>query len=1028
MFSKTDLKRGFAALSFCVLSAGVLSGCDSKVGEEPPPPESQEFSGTQCLSEMNPVVKDFIVGNAKKEDVERSWDCATSAVEKFKRYVRGRAADRYTPQELATFLEKNFLDPKQNPKITVGLQTEFMKLKQVFVGGSPDYITRTEIDKLIVLFKNFREMTVALNPYMKVLSLNWAVTDSNKLQLDVRYFEDANKEVQNAARTLASLIEKNGQGYKLSDFVSLMEEMSSFFGESWEFPKTIMKYMPVVQKVKKALAGGDENTITPNEWRRFSLLGARGYVQYLRYYYFIKSVPETGTGYRLSYLSRTVEDVLSVFQDLVAEKPEGVVSRDEVTELLKTLQVVWPDFKVSNKLVFEAMKVKQLFFGGSVDSFTTTDFETARLKVSRIKILVERFLPYYSIYGREWEPEIYEPEEAQKLFMESQFVLEATVREAGVLFEGAYDLKDLTSLIHEVELLYPPKEVGYEEQVKKYLPIVIDVKNMILGGNDSSLRKGNWSVLLGFAARFYSDFLYYDYFVKEKPMEQPLTVSYLSVLSNQSLNILRDLLIAKKENQFTRAELNKIAEHLIKLEVLPKGLKAESLDQVLGVVLNNIFVNPNQRIDGYVPNALNLASIEVIRHELQVWLDSELFIATLTENWKPEDGLNSKALSDVLKNAKKADTATEPLQAGLGEFLLSVDTPVPITLDSESRVIISNKFEQVYTKHTLRQMNLYRGITRLLLRSFVNDKERVATYKGAILDEVQSAFFTLKPVLVEMGLIEPKNVTFASSRFREANIFVPHSDGNTLASYAEVTDLVAMIWSGVNINTMLREDLVRVCFKHGEKVTNDSLVGLSCARAAYKDSMPKNMTATPEYLKFMKAVSKDEWAIYMNNVFKAAGYVPNDQNMAKMEDISLAPHVMQYIEMVFARFDKNKDGFISTGESLNAFPAFKGILLELAKDQIAKGTLKESDLLDLFTYILRYGKPPETIKEKLRFVLKWRGKRDNWDVWADRVQLSEILGYIADQVSAAAKKAKAEGSNQELSVNLNVLPSPLSSE
>lgn len=1021
MFSKTFLKYGFSVL---VLSALVGTGCGIKIGEEPPPPQSQEFSGTQCLSEMKPVVKNFVVGDAKREDVERSWDCVSSAIEKFKRYVRGRSADRYTPQELATFLERNFIDPTENPKISVGLQQEFMKLKQVFIGGSPDYITRAEIDKLIVLIKSFREMTVNLNPYMKVLSLNWSVSETNKLQLDIRYFEDANKEIQNAARLLASLIEKNGQGYRLSDFVLLMEEMSSFFGEKWDFPKTITKYMPVIQKVKKALAGGSEDLITPNEWRRFSLLGARGYVQYLRYHYFIKSVPETGSGYRLSYLSRTVEDVLSVFQDLVAEKPEGVVSRDEVTDLLKTLQVVWPDFKVSNNLVFEAMKVKQLFFGGSVDSFTTTDFETARLKVSRIKILIERFLPYYSVYGREWEPEIYEPEDAQKLFMESQFVLEATVREAGVLFEGAYDLNDLVGLVREVEALYPSKGDSYETTVKKYLPLVIDAKNMILGGNDSSLRKGNWSILLGFGARFYSDFLYYDYFVKDKSLEQPLIVSYLSVLANQSLNILRDLLITKKENQFSRAEMNKLAQHLIRLELLPKGLKANSIDQVLGVVLNNILVAPDKRIDGYVPNALNLASIEVVRQELQIWLDSELFISTLTENWKPDDGLNSKALIDVFKKAQQASGTTAPLQVSLKEFLLSVQSPVPITVDSENRVIISNKFEQVYTRRSLRQLNIYRGITRLLLRSFVKDKERIATYKGAVLEEVESAFFTLKPVLVEMGLIEPKNVSFASSRFREANIFVPHSDGNNLASYAEVTDLIAMIWSGVNINSMLRKDLVRVCFNGNDQVKNDAQVTLSCARSAYKDSMLKAMTATPEYLKFMKTVSKDEWAIYMNNVFKAAGYVPNDKNIATIEELSLAPHVIQYVEMIFARFDKNKDGIISTSESLNAFPAFKGILLELAKDQIANGSLKESDLLDLFTYILRYGKPPETITEKIRFVMMWKGKSDKWDVWADRTQLAQILGYIADQVNKAAKKTKSEGSSLEPFVNLSELPLP----
>ncbi len=191
------------------------------------------------------------------------------------------------------------------------------------------------------------------------------------------------------------------------------------------------------------------------------------------------------------------------------------------------------------------------------------------------------------------------------------------------------------------------------------------------------------------------------------------------------------------------------------------------------------------------------------------------------------------------------------------------------------------------------------------------------------LKEVEGAFFTLKPFLAALGLIEPDNTTFASSRFREANIFVPHSDGNSLASYAEVTDLIGMIFSGVKIDSMLRKELIKVCFNGNDNITNASLVTLSCARRAYKDSMGTIMAGTPEYLKFMKTASKDEWAIYMNNVFKAAGYVSNDKNLAKVGDISLAPHVIQYIEMLYARFDRNKDGVLATGEALSAFPAFK---------------------------------------------------------------------------------------------------------
>lgn len=1002
MFSKMVWKKSIGAL--CVLTL-LLSACDSKVGEKPPPLEAQEFAGARCLTETQPVVKDFVKGTAKDQDVTAAWNCVIGAVEKFKRYVRGTTEDRYTSQELATFLEDNFLESSASSRpITPALQLEFMKVKQILVGGSTAYLSLSELDRLLSLFRDLRAMTLRLNPYMKVYSLNWVTSNYSGLQKDAQYFEEANKELQSAAKTLASLIEKNESSYKLSDFVLLTENLSVFFGEKWTFPKEINKYIPIVRKVKKALAGGDENSVTPSEWRRFALLGARGYVQYLRYHYFIKSVPETGSGYQLSYLSRTVEDLLSVFQDLVAEKPEGVVSRQEALDLLKTLEVVWPEFKVSEVMIVELMKIKQLFFGGSAENFSTKDFGTARGKVSRIKMLVEKFLPYYSIYSREWEPDLFDPEEAQRLFLESQSVLEATVREAGNLFEESYDLNNLATLAREIERLYPSEgRKNLESVTIKALPLLIDLKKMILGGNDALIQKNQWSSLLSFGARFYAEFLYYGYFLKGQPLEQPQTLNSVSLLANQSLDIFRDLLRLKPEQMFTRKELNKIVDHLIRLELLPQGISRESIDAALVLLLNNVLVAPEARIDGYTPNALTENSIEIVRREFQVWYESSLFIAQMTEPWKPEEGYYVADLLTVLKSSLGEEALSPALKSALQEFLLVVDSPVPMTFDGDSRVLLSKNAQPLFTAVSLRQLNLNRTVARILIRSFVTSKDRLNSYAGVNLPEVEGAYFALKPLLVEMGLVNASNMGFASSRFMEANIFVPHSDGSNLTSQAEMTDLIGMIFSGLSLNEMLRKELINVCF-NGVEQKDTALVSLSCARKAYKDSMPAIMTSMPDYLRFMKTVSSDVWAYYMNNIFKAAGYVSNSKNLAALEDIALAPHVIQYVEMLYLRFDKNRDGYISTTESLKAFPAFKGILRDLAKEDIAKGTIKEKDLLDIFTFILRYGKPPKTLREKLRFVASWRGQQDKWDVWADRVQMSQILGYIADEVSKQSKK------------------------
>ncbi|HWU44580.1 MAG TPA: hypothetical protein VN132_14110, partial [Bdellovibrio sp.] len=130
MFSK--------ALQCAVLiavSATSLLSCGLRMGEKPSADQVYEFSGTACLSKAAPTVKEFVQGVAKDNDMKELWSCIGSAVDQFKKKVRGSTANQYSSQEIATFLETNFLDKKTKPKISPELQLEFMKIKQLFIGG-----------------------------------------------------------------------------------------------------------------------------------------------------------------------------------------------------------------------------------------------------------------------------------------------------------------------------------------------------------------------------------------------------------------------------------------------------------------------------------------------------------------------------------------------------------------------------------------------------------------------------------------------------------------------------------------------------------------------------------------------------------------------------------------------------------------------------------------------------------------------------------------------------------------------------
>ncbi|MFP5519514.1 MAG: hypothetical protein ACLGGX_06395 [Bdellovibrionia bacterium] len=1008
-----------------ILFSLVLASCVGKIGEEPPPQQDQKIEGTQCLSDALPVVSKFLDGEAQEKELAVAWDCVNLAMSKFQRYVRGSKADQYSVQELTTFLEDNFFDQKSRKRVSPELQREMMRIKQLFVGGSLEYITRKELEDSIRVFSEFKAISLKLNPYMKIFTMNWK--DIKQTDNDVRFFEEGNEVIQDVARSLSSLVIRNTISYRLDDFVKLMAEFEKFYQEEWEVVESIDRFMPVVKKVKKAIAGGDEALVAPNEWESFVLLGARGYVQFLRYHYFIKSAPETNSGVKLSYVARSFEDGLSVFKDLVEVKPSGVVTREEFSDILFSFSRAWPEFKISDELIVELMRIKQLAFGGTIEAWSTRDFETAKLKVNRLKFIFERFWPYYDVYGRTWDSSYLDPVDAEQFFSDAQFNLEASAQELGALLETSYKLENLSVLLNEIDKLYPSgdeSKKSLSQIVSEALPAIVELKNITYGQKDDVIQRNNWSSFLRLGARAYSVYLYYEYFNQDSTLDNEQGVSNFSILVTKGISLFRDLLAQKFDGEgISKEQLLSLVLKLEPLGALPEGFDEKVISSLLNAAFDHLLVEPKARLEkSYQPN-FNMLTLDFIAREFKIWEEGQRWGLVLF-NQKPRWSVSE--INEVLSKDLAATTDSVHKAPALSELQIGLSSPVPMTVNNESFLNISNKVDWQYDWKSFAKINLHRSLARLAINAYTNDLNRIQTYAGFNLAEAEFAFTQLRPVFVQLELLDETNLTFMSSRFREGNIFTPRGDGNNLISFAEAVDLISILWSGINVHESMIDEVVKQCLPGVSKPGFKDRVALGCVRAAYYREMPLKMTGTLGYLEYIKSQPQSEWNIYFTNIIKAAGYDNNAAGLVNYSDLSLVPQVVQYIEMIYAKFDRNKDGIISTPDALRAFPSFKALMLELAAEQLASGSIKEEDLDDVFTFILRYGKPPETIGEQLRFLFNWRNKPDKWDVWADRTQISKILGYIADQVSKdkAKKKAAAEKLARETQEYLKKNPQP----
>lgn len=1025
-----------AALSLCLVA------CDVKIGEKPPEPAEIGLGVTKCLSKSADDLRLFFTAEVSDRDLSAAWTCVESAFYQFDKYVVGQDRNRYTSQEIVNFLQKNFFENQDRSKITPAFQKELMKLKQIFVGGSVDYVTRDELKKSQNFIRNISQMTIELNPFMKIIIMNWVPNLNQGQAEDLALFEVSNLAAQTFIKKLALIIKTNESEYRISDALRLVKEIESYFQEDWAWVDGLEDLLPVAQKLKKSLAGGHENLISNVEWPPVLTLGVRGYYQYLRYSYFIKTSHETGGGIRLVFVARTMEDIFSTFQDLLVEKEGGAITQGELLEILNAFEQVWPDLKVSNALLDEVMKIKQVLIGGDSKEFTAGDFQNARLKVPELKRIVENFLTYYSIYSFEWDPELDGVDRSRKLFDEARSRLYGLGQDISHFLQGSYSFGDLIRLVDEYEKLYPSEKFRtYSSRrkslpissvdtlangLRKYEPFIKEANQVLFGRTDTVIEEKNWVVVIPMVARYYSVFQYFDYFVADKKMDQSQPLKDLGVLVDHSFVLIEDALAPKSEKQFKDGELKSLIMAAVKAEFLPKNLSEKTVQDAIVALTQNILFDPVRRLNGEINRFFSTEQIQILKGEFKGWLDTQLVLNSLFNDDSSLALTSEELLNKISVQITQVENNMGLLQ-GLNEIQAVLNSSITHTLDSESQLQISNRKNWIYFKNAAFQANLNRVLTRILLRSFSTE----TGFSRLTECDTQKGFGLLVGIFKDLDIFSPSD-TFISSRFLEANIFMPRADGDTFLNYFELTELVGVIFSGLNVNEKLENSIRKVCpiFKDKE---GKEFATFKCLSEHHYVAVRKYMTQLPEFKSFVdKLASRDrtprggdeyfevfkqpgfaDWNIIFRSAIKATGWVPNsgyghvNQESVYIEDMIYYPFVIHYLEYVFSRFDYTKNGALQDFEARQAFPVFRPLLKTLAQEQIDSGTIKESDLLAVFTYILKYKEQPSSanIGDIIRW-LRWKSSPESWDIWVTRSEMSQILGYIADQASGIVKSKK----------------------
>lgn len=1002
MFFKSPRFLVIASLGIGFVLGGLV-GCGDLLNEKPlasQAPETKLSFDTGCLSNVLPTMKAFMNGESNAPALKATWNCFALATREFSKYVRGIEPGKYTGREVAGFFENYLLG---GIRINDTLLLEILHLKQLFVGGSETHITKQEMEGLALFAEDMRDLSIELLPHMKILSQSWAVADRN---MDV--FEEANVVIQKAARHLADRIRRNNQNYRLTNLVVLLREMSHLYDENWPIVDSFEKAMPFVQKLKVSLTGGDEAVVAAPEWTRFGLALARGYVQYLRFVYFIDDDTTSSAPVKLTYIFRSIEDLFSFLRDMVETKPGQVLTRQELWEVLVSIKKIFPDFTFSDELLTQIMKVKKLLFGGETDRWTIRDFLNAQGKVDDFKEMSEDILDNKDLYTLKWDPSKLSEVDAQKTFRLAEQRLVDVSQKLSRFLETEYDMDDLSRLLYELDKLFAKAGSFFSStqtlpaKIDQYLPIVETYKNIVLNDHGSIIFINQWSDFFKYGINLFNRYLYYSYFLENRTTRSGPGLESLEILFNDAQNLLLQIFDNKGglHGKISLEEVLRLLKSLSAADVLPASWPLEEVQGLAEVVVNRILVPPNQRLAGFKPMGVDRDSVNVLREELSYWIDNQRFL---------EKAFHGQAW--ITKAQLLAEAATQTKTSGLLELLRCFSSPVDMAHDTLDRVIFTVKSNATrFSFSSVSITNLARTVVRLVMRAYAEELDRTETNPNLnphanasfSLSEARTLYSHLKPIMVKLGKLEPDNVLFPDKRFREANLFTRNGNGEDgFVNFEEGVDILLHLFSGINIDDLISKDLSEQCNAVNDGGTSKLKFTLDCYVRVYHRALKYQLASMPYFRNYLAAMAYNESAPLdsafgkaMIDLLKASGTTDLAAGSALSSDLSLVPHAMQFIEMVLQRYDQDLNGWLNKDEGLSSLPTFLPTLKRLG------GFKDDKTNRALLAYILEHGKPPISTGEKLKFYLFYKGAESSWKINADRMQITSILAFIAEAANS----------------------------
>ncbi len=650
------------------------------------------------------------------------------------------------------------------------------------------------------------------------------------------------------------------------------------------------------------------------------------------------------------------------------------------------------------EFIAEAMAFKQGVLGGRVDQITADELRNT-LRIMEVFRQQSKVMRPYLPFGFDMiSKRGLDPDSFENAF---QALNDATAKIGEALQGsiGTYSFDHLDALITQMGFLFygpNPADNGgaWAVDALRYLKIVRYGKSILVAPPADVIQKSDWQQVFYLVPRYFTLAVRTAYYQKQHDsLVKGKGLQRFEQIAADAKTLLQLSIANHPAGFISYDELDTMIDTLSANQLVP--ISADSLKPVLRVLFDKVFYKAAPLAEKNT--GINPGSIDQMYADFTNWSEAQLYLSGLYTSVANGQNINSITMkrSDIL--AVTPDKALQWTSFGdqnslaairdMQKRIANVRTVMP--LNTAWVTIPDGKPAEDIGFTNLSYLNIFRSISALMMRGYGTPQP--LSDPALTKNEVNSLWADFFPILESANILSESSKDSATTYMLEADMFTYAGVGNNILSINDALELEYLLLSVVKQAPIVHSSIEAICGSTGVDAKGNALIDATCYRNAFKKNAPEYWNYIPAFANYFKGQPAAQQGSIMEafDALVRKGSASAPYQLSDTEAYILIPY---YIEILFSKYDVNKDGYIDQSEGQTAYPTFARFLGEKATPH---GLKSNEDWFALFTYLLRFQHvPTESLGEEARYVW-WRYLTfEQWNYKADRGQIAIIFSKL----------------------------------